>query len=55
MSLHVLAFNLKRMIALLGAQPLIQAMRPPEPSPYGTLNRRHPPPQVLDRQTFERS
>ena len=27
MSLHVLAYNLKRMIAILGAQPLIQAMR----------------------------
>ena len=31
MSLHVLAYNLKRMIAILGVQPLIQAMRPPEP------------------------
>jgi hypothetical protein len=27
MSLHVLAYNLKRMIAILGARPLIQAMR----------------------------
>ena len=27
MSLHVLAYNLKRMIAILGAPPLIQAMR----------------------------
>jgi hypothetical protein len=27
MSLHVLAYNLKRMIAILGAQPLIQAIR----------------------------
>ena len=27
MSLHVLANNLKRMIAILGVQPLIQAMR----------------------------
>jgi len=27
MSLHVLAYNLKRMIAILGVQPLIQAMR----------------------------
>jgi transposase len=27
MSLHVLAYNLKRMIAILGAQPMIQAMR----------------------------
>ena len=27
MSLHVLAYNLKRMIAILGMQPLIQAMR----------------------------
>ena len=27
MSLHVLAYNLKRMIALLGVQPLIQAIR----------------------------
>ena len=27
MSLHVLAYNLKRMITILGAQPLIQAMR----------------------------
>jgi hypothetical protein len=27
MSLHVLAYYLKRMIAILGAQPLIQAMR----------------------------
>jgi transposase len=27
MSLHVLAYNLKRMIATLGVQPLIQAMR----------------------------
>src|SRR4029077_1475592 len=26
-SLHVLAYNLKRMIAILGVQPLIQAMR----------------------------
>ena len=29
MSLHVLAYNLKRMIAILGVQPLIQAMRAP--------------------------
>ena len=27
MSLHVLAYNLKRMIAILGVQTLIQAMR----------------------------
>jgi hypothetical protein len=27
MSLHVLAYNLKRMIAILGVQPFIQAMR----------------------------
>src|ERR1700691_1671263 len=27
MSLHVLAYNLKRMIAILGTQPLVQAMR----------------------------
>jgi transposase len=27
MSLHVLAYNLKRVIAILGAQPLMQAMR----------------------------
>ena len=27
MSLHVLAYNLKRMIAILGVQPLIQAIR----------------------------
>ena len=27
MSLHVLAYNLKRMIAILGAQPLIEAIR----------------------------
>ncbi len=27
MSLHVLAYNLKRMIAILGVQPLMQAMR----------------------------
>ena len=27
MSLHVLAYNLKRMIAILGTQPVIQAMR----------------------------
>jgi hypothetical protein len=27
MSLHVLAYNLKRMIAILEVQPLIQAMR----------------------------
>jgi transposase len=27
MSLHVLAFNLKRVIAILGAQPLMEAMR----------------------------
>jgi len=27
MSLHVLAYNLKRVIAILGVQPLIQAMR----------------------------
>ena len=27
MSLHVLAYNLKRTIAILGVQPLIQAMR----------------------------
>jgi Transposase DDE domain len=27
MSLHVLAYNLKRMIAILGVQPLIQAMK----------------------------
>ena len=27
MSLHVLAYNLKRMIAILGVEPMIQAMR----------------------------
>jgi hypothetical protein len=27
MSLHVLAYNLKRMIAMLGVQPLVQAIR----------------------------
>jgi hypothetical protein len=27
MSLHVLAYNLKRIIAILGVQPLIKAMR----------------------------
>jgi hypothetical protein len=27
MSLHVLAYNLKRVIAILGAPPTIQAMR----------------------------
>ena len=27
MSLHVLAYNLKRMIAILGVQPLTQAIR----------------------------
>jgi hypothetical protein len=27
MSLHVLAYNLKRMIAILGVQPMIQAIR----------------------------
>jgi hypothetical protein len=27
MSLHVLAYNLERMIAIFGVQPLIQAMR----------------------------
>jgi len=27
MSLHVLAYNLKRMISILGVAPLIQAMR----------------------------
>ncbi len=27
MSLHVLAYNLKRMIAILGAAPLMRAMR----------------------------
>jgi len=27
MSLHVLAHNLKRMIAILGAEPLIEAIR----------------------------
>ena len=27
MSLHVLAYNLKRVIAILGPQPLIEAMR----------------------------
>jgi hypothetical protein len=26
-SLHVLAYNLKRVIAILGAQPLMEAMR----------------------------
>jgi hypothetical protein len=31
MSLQVLAYNLKRMIAVLGVQSLVQAMRPPEP------------------------
>jgi transposase len=39
MSLHVLAYNLKRMIAILGVQPLIQAMRAAESSPYENLNR----------------
>jgi transposase len=27
MSLHVLAYNLKRVLAILGAQPLMEAMR----------------------------
>jgi hypothetical protein len=27
MSLHVLAYNLKRMIAILGVEPMIQAIR----------------------------
>jgi hypothetical protein len=27
MSLHVLAYNLKRMVAILGVQPMIQAIR----------------------------
>jgi hypothetical protein len=27
MSLHVLAYNMKRMIAIFGIQPLLQAMR----------------------------
>jgi hypothetical protein len=27
MSLHILAYNLKRMITLLGVQPLIQAIK----------------------------
>ena len=27
MSLHVLAYNLKRVMAILGAQPLMEAMR----------------------------
>jgi hypothetical protein len=27
MSLHVLAYNLKRVITILGAQPLMEAMR----------------------------
>ena len=27
MSLHVLAYNLKRVIAIVGAQPLMEAMR----------------------------
>jgi transposase len=27
MSLHVLAYNLKRVIAILGVQPMIQAVR----------------------------
>jgi hypothetical protein len=27
MSLHVLAYNLKRIIAIFGMQPLIQAMK----------------------------
>ena len=27
MSLHVLAYNLKRMLAILGAQPLMAALR----------------------------
>jgi hypothetical protein len=27
MSLHVLAYNLKRIIAIFGVQPLIQAMK----------------------------
>jgi hypothetical protein len=27
MSLHVLAYNLKRMIAILGVQPMIEVMR----------------------------
>jgi transposase len=27
LSLHVLAYNLKRVIAILGAQPLMEAMR----------------------------
>jgi hypothetical protein len=32
MSLHVLAYNLKRVIAILGVGPLIQMIRP-EPAP----------------------
>jgi len=27
MSLHVLAYNMKRMMAIFGVQPLLQAMR----------------------------
>ena len=32
MSLHVLAYNLKRMTAILGPQPLMQAMRASRPA-----------------------
>jgi hypothetical protein len=38
MSLHVLAYNLKRMIAILGVQPLIHEGCL-SPSPYEILNR----------------
>jgi hypothetical protein len=46
MSLHVLAYNLKRMIAILGVQPLIQAMRVRlSPSPYENLTRQQTQPR----------
>ena len=45
MSLHVLAYNLKRMTAILGVQPLIQAMRAAWPSPYENLNRQQTQPR----------
>jgi hypothetical protein len=35
MSLHVLAYNVKRVIAILGAGPLMQAIRPERPDRPG--------------------
>ena len=49
MSLHVLAYNLKRMIAILGVQPMIQAIRAAWSPlhPDASREQSFPPPSAL--------